>query len=254
MDGRYGRDNNEPNERELDPRDRYPESRSLSGRGGQADSRHTPSGLSPWRGVWMHPRLVTRDFIYSARPLRGALLLALIASMFGALNTASTRNWGDDMSLPMLVLSVMVTGLISGLVTYYVVSWLFKLVGGWLGGVGSSKDMRIVVGRISGMLGIMIGLLWIPELLIAGRENFTFETPNLDSSTLRSLLYMGVLLLEFAFGFWAFVLILHATGEAHAFSAWRALLMYFILGVLLLLVLVAVVLVVALVSGTALGM
>ncbi|WP_172252733.1 hypothetical protein [Saccharibacillus deserti] len=91
----------------LDPRGRYPESRSPGERGGQADSRHTPSGLPPWFGVWIHPRLVARDFIYSSKPLRGALLLALLA----------------------------------------------------------------------------------------GRENFTSLTPNLEGSAVRSLLYLGVLLL-----------------------------------------------------------
>lgn len=254
MDGRYGSDKNSEDDRNLDPRDRYPESRSLGGRGGQSEELHTPSGLSPWLGVWIHPRLVTRDFMYSSRPLRSALLLAIIASMFSALNTASTRSLGDEFSTLGLILSILVSGLVSGLLTYYVGSWLLKLVGGWLGGEGSIKDMRVVVGRISGMLGIMIGLLWVPELLIAGRENFTSLTPNLDSSAIRTMLYLGFVVLEGILGFWAFVLILHAVGEAHRFSAWRALLMCIILGVVLILIVVVVVVIVALLSAGTMGM
>lgn len=211
---------------------------------------HVPSGLSPWRDIWMHPRLVARDFLYSADPLRNALPLALIAGLFTALNTASTRNWGDAMSTGGLIASVVIVGLIGGLLTYYLGAWLLKVVGGWLGGVASTREMRIISGRIQGMLSIMVGLFWIPELLIAGKENFTLFTPVLDASLMRSLLYFGVAILEFVGTAWAGVLILHATGEIHGFSAWKALLMYVIVTIIGLLIAFIAVFVVIMIVGT----
>ncbi len=211
---------------------------------------HVPSGLSPWRDIWIHPRLVARDFLYSADPLRNALALALIAGLFTALNTASTRNWGDDMSTGGLIASVVIVGLIGGLLTYYLGAWLLKVVGGWLGGVASNREMRIISGRIQGMLSIMVGLFWIPELLIAGKENFTLFTPVLDASLMRSLLYFGVAILEFVGTAWAAVVILHATGEIHGFSAWKALLMYVIVTIIGLLIAFIAVFVVIMIVGT----
>lgn len=231
--------------------DRYRDDRyRQAGNGRISREEYVPSGLSPWRHIWLHPRLVTRDFLHSADPLRNALLLALIAGCVNALNTASTRSWGDDMSTGGLIASVIIVGLISGLLTYYLGAWLLKVVGGWLGGVASTREMRIISGRIQGMLSIMLGVFWIPELLIAGKENFTTLTPVLDGSAGRTLLYFGLLALESLAGLWVFVLILHATGEVHGFSAWKSLLMYVIVGIIGLLLAFILVFVAIMIVGT----
>ena len=250
--GSYYEDSNEQDLYGRQPNDPYGASRQEQ-RGNRPEEDQTLGGLSPWLRVWIHPRRVTRDFMRSSDPLRGALLLALIAGVFNALNTASTRNSGDAMTAGGLAVSVLLGGLIGGLATYYIGAWVMKLVGGWLGGVGSTQDMRIVSGRISGMLGIMVGLFWVPELLIAGMENFTYSTPNLDASILRTLLYLLFVLLESGFGIWSFVAVLHAAGEAHRFSAWKALLMFVILGVCVFLLVFIVILVIALMFGAASG-
>ncbi|CAM4259261.1 Yip1 family protein [Saccharibacillus endophyticus] len=250
--GSYRDEPNEENRYGRQPNDPYGKSPGEQ-HGSRREEDRARGGLSPWLRVWIHPRQVTRDFMRSSDPLRGALLLALIAGVFNALNTASTRNSGDVMSAGSLAVSVLLGGLIGGLATYYIGAWLMKLVGGWLGGVGSTRDMRIVSGRISGMLGIMVGLFWIPELLIAGMENFTYLTPNLDASMPRTLLYLLFVLLEFAFSAWSFVAILHAAGEAHRFSAWKALLMFVILGFCVFLLVFIVILVIALTFGAAFG-
>lgn len=251
--GSYNDQSNESGSYDRQPNDPYrgaPERPN----GRRPENGPTPSGLSPWLSVWIHPRRVTRDFMHSSNPLRNALWLAIIAGMFNALNTASTRNLGDQMSGAGIAMTVLITGILTGLGTYYIGAWLLKLVGGWLGGVASTRDMRIVSGRIVGMLGIMVGLFWIPELLIAGMENFTYLTPNLDESLIRSLIYFAIILLEFAFGVWSFVLILHATGEVHRFSAWKALLTFVITGALAILVFVAIVFVIALLTGGVFGL
>lgn len=219
-----------------------------NGRISRAD--YVPSGLSPWRDIWLHPRLVTRDFLYSSDPLRNALWLALITGVFNAMDRASSSNQGDDVSTLGLIFSILVSGLISGLLTYYVGSWLLKVVGKWVGGVGTTREMRIVSGRITGMLGIMIGLFWVPELLIAGRDAFTLATPLLDSSMTRSLLFSVLVGVESLLAIWAFVLTLHAIGEIHGFSAWKSLLVLILTGILVFLVVFLVVVIVALIFGS----
>ncbi|OWR27091.1 hypothetical protein CDO73_22830 [Saccharibacillus sp. O23] len=248
---RQGPYRQDPYRRDPYREDRYRDDRYRhAGNGRISRADYVPSGLSPWRHIWLHPRLVARDFLYSADPLRNALLLALIAGCFTALNTASTRNWGDDMSTGGLIASVVIVGLIGGLLTYYLGAWLLKVVGGWLGGVASTSEMRIISGRIQGMLSIMVGLFWIPELLIAGKENFTLLTPVLDANLTRSLLYFGVSMLELAGSVWSGILILHATGEIHGFSAWKALLMYVIVTIIGMLIAFILIFLVIMIVGT----
>ncbi len=240
MDGRYG-GNGRNNPYRSERNDRI-------GR-----EEHVPSGLSPWRDIWLHPRLVTRDFLHSTDPLRGALLLALIAGVFNMMDRASNNHQGDHLSTFGLILNILISCVLSGLVTYYVGSWLLKVVGRWVGGVGATREMRIVSGRIFGMLSLMIGILWIPELLIAGRDAFTTATPLLDSSGTRSLLYTVVVGIEVILAVWAFVLILHAIGEIHGFSAWKALLALILTGIIVFLVVFLIILIVALLFGSVLA-
>ncbi|OWA33711.1 hypothetical protein B9G55_20455 [Saccharibacillus sp. O16] len=240
MDGRYGGNHGD---------DRYPHERN--DRIGREE--YVPSGLSPWKDIWLHPRLVTRDYLHSADPLKNALLLALAAGIFNTMDRASSSNQGDDLSTFGLILNILISGLLSGLVMYYVGGWLLKVVGRWVGGVGTTSEMRIVSGRIVGMLTVMIGILWIPELLLAGKDAFTTDTPLLASSVTRALLYTAVVWIEAIMGVWSFVLILHAIGEIHGFSAWKALLVLILTGILVFLVVFLIVIIVALAFGTLLA-
>ncbi|NGZ75560.1 Yip1 family protein [Saccharibacillus alkalitolerans] len=224
MDGRHGNEDGGNSRVDL-----YKNEAGGGYRDEGPDESGIRNGRSPWLEVWLHPRQVTRWFLDSANPLRGALALALVSGVLNAFNSASNGNWGDVYSTGGLIARAIVIGLIGGLIGYYVGSFLIKWVGSWFGGVGSMSDMQVVVGRISGMTSIVLGLLLIPELLIAGRELFTEQTPYLDAHPLRSLLLAAVLFVEFALSVWIFVILLHAIGEAHGFSAWKALLVESIL-------------------------
>ncbi|MDO3410751.1 Yip1 family protein [Saccharibacillus sp. CPCC 101409] len=227
--------------------ERYPGERSAYDQGGRRYDDRAPEAEpigSPWLNVWIHPRQVTSGFIRSGNPTRNALVLAMIAGIFNSMNSASARNLGDTMSMGELMGSFLVGGAVGGLLTYYIGSYLLKLIGGWLGGKGTLTDMRVVVGRIAGMLSIGAGLVWIPELLIAGREMFTEATPVLDASPFKALLLLAFGLLEAVLGIWAFVALLHGLGEAHRFSAWTSLLAEIILG-LGVFILVAIIVVIA---------
>jgi len=214
-----------------------------------SDRSHARDGRSPWLELWLHPRQVTRWFLHSGAPLKNALLLAVIAGVLSAFNTASGGNWGDESSLPMLVVRAVLTGGAAGLLGYYVGAFFLRWVGSWFGGEGSTEDMRVVIGQISSRASILLAMLLIPELLIAGTELFTTATPNLDADSTRSTLLAVVLFIESALGFWLFIVTLHAIGEAHGFSAWKALAVELILGVAIFIVLFAVLMIVFAVSG-----
>ncbi|EXG83190.1 hypothetical protein [Saccharibacillus sacchari] len=83
------------------------------------DYPNARDGRSPWLELWLHPRQVTRWFLNSDDPWKNALLLAVLSGALGGLSTASGDNWGDDLSMPGLIIRALVVGSIGGLLGYY---------------------------------------------------------------------------------------------------------------------------------------
>ena len=68
-----------------------------------------------------------------------------------------------------------------------------------------------------------MGLLWIPYLLLFGKEMFTTDMPRVETSVILSVIYTALGAADMAGALWGFVVLLKCLGEAHRFSAWRAL-------------------------------
>ncbi len=182
------------------------------------------SKRASWRLVWIKPRQVIRQWLESSDPGKNMIAISMVAGMIEALNRASTRNAGDDLSLPLLFIAVIAGGGIGGLIMLYLFPAILRVTGGWLGGKGSSSDLRVALVRGWFVPMILIGLLWIPELLLFGSDMFTSETPRIDGSPLLATLFYSLLFMESLLSIWAFVIALKSIGEAHGFSAWKALL------------------------------
>jgi hypothetical protein len=182
-----------------------------------------PQAISPWKDIWLRPRAVIRSYLDSNDPLKNAIWIALAGGYVGALNQASYRNMGDELSLLSILMAAVVSGAIGGLLTLYFLSWFLGLVGRWLQGQGTSHDLRVAVTRGYHAPLILLGLLWIPELLLFGHGMFTSDTSIIESSMLFTVLFLVFVVLEVILGVWIFILFLKSVGEAHEFSAWRAL-------------------------------
>ena len=70
---------------------------------------------------------------------------------------------------------------------------------------------------------IWLGLLWIPSIALFGDENFTSATPRLDNDPALASAMLFLAGLELIGSIWAIVISLKCLGQAHKFSAWRAL-------------------------------
>jgi hypothetical protein len=81
----------------------------------------------------------------------------------------------------------------------------------------------------AGVIAIWAMILWVPELLLFGKELFTKETPIIDDSTLLTTLYFILAGIEVILGVWAIVVFLKCLGEVQGFSAWKALGNYLLL-------------------------
>ena len=192
-----------------------------------------PQSLNPWFSIWLQPR-ATMQQILDTDPARLVLMLAIIAGFFEALDQAVIQDLGDRMaSWQSVVFSCAIGGPLSGVFGLFVGGYLLRKTGSWLGGSASVREVRAAIawGCIP---TIWLGLLWIPSIALFGDECFTYATPRLDGDPVLASAMLFLDLIEIVGVIWSIVIWLKCLGQAHKFSAWRAL------GSVLLMVLVLV--------------
>lgn len=105
-------------------------------------------------------------------------------------------------------------GSILGLLAWVFVASIVTFVGRWLGGQGTVKEFLIATG-ISYIPIVLLLSLNIVDLLLLGENIFITKGHALW------LMFSGIL--ASVVGVWNIVISLKSIGEAHRFSAWRAL-------------------------------
>ncbi|GAB6988289.1 YIP1 family protein [Paenibacillus pini] len=178
--------------------------------------------FSPWLSIWVKPRWTIRQLI-DLNYKKYMLLISWIAGMISVLDQASNKNWGDHISLWTIIGIAIAGGAVSGILGLYLSSYVTKVVGSWLGGRANFSEMQIAIVRGGYVPSIIIGLLWIPELLLFRDEMFTQMTPRMDESSTLTILFVIIIVIQYALAIWAMIIGLKSIGEAHRFSAWRAL-------------------------------
>lgn len=129
----------------------------------------------------------------------------------------------DDMQMTTLFFTIIVTSIIGAIFYYYVIGGLLYWLGSLLGGTGTYEDVRLSLAYAY-IPTIFSLLIWIPSFILFGKDNFTSLTPKLDSSTGLTITYYVFGIIELIIGIWGIVIYLKCLGEAHKFSAWKALL------------------------------
>lgn len=189
--------------------------------------------MRPWWSVWVRPRETYR-YVWAHVPASTVVTVAMIGGIFSALDRAATRSAGDGMPLGALLVICVLVGPLSGLLMLYLSSWLVGITGRWIGGTGNSERVRHALGWAQAMV-VTLGVFWVPNILIFGPDMFTSEMPTLDQTPQLLWVFMGIALLEVIGGVWLMVCGFKMIGEAHRFSAWKALGASLIAGLLMLL-------------------
>lgn len=183
----------------------------------------SPGPLNPWISIWTRPRATMRR-ILDTDPRRMVFPLVLIAGVVAALGVVP--------SLPQFVPMITAAGRVAafavclvvcplaGLIGLYLMGWLISVTGGWLEGSGDGVAVRAAMAW-SNVPAIWGGLLLIPRYM-------TLDTQPVDPADLLhnpgALFMEGILgMLGFILVIWQIVILLKCIGEAHGFSAWRAL-------------------------------
>ncbi len=190
--------------------------------------------INPWTHIWVHPKKTIRS-ILDRDPRRMIIWLALIEGVISAFAWAGQAGTAhpdrQDFHNFWALLALFVSGGIFGIIHLYFGGWLYKLTGSWLGGKGTFTDVKCAVGWsnypfILANIASLISLLVVPNPWLQG--------------------LFGLITLVFAV--WGIVIFLNMVGEAHRFSAWRALLAVFIAVILIFVAVMLVALLVPLIA------
>ena len=182
--------------------------------------------LNPCFSMWLHPRRTIRQIV-ETNPEHLVLSLAAVGGFIEGLTNMASDSKGDDMSLRAILLASLIVGPIMGIVGLWVGGFLLRWTGGWIGGQADARRIRATLAWANVPL-IWSLLLWIPALLLFGRELFTAATPVLDASARLAGLHLVFSVGIGIVSLWSFVAFLHALGEVQGFSAWRSLLNSFL--------------------------
>jgi Yip1 domain len=168
--------------------------------------------------MWYAPRATVRHLIDGRAG--GALPLAALLGISQALDRAASRDAAASMSLPAILALSVAAGAVAGPAMLYVSSWLVRWTGSWLGGHASAAELRTAIawGQVPTISAMP---LWIPVLLVGGLEMFRAEPRFADPSESLVVLICGFAMAAAAI--WGTVTAVLCVGEAHRFSAWRAL-------------------------------
>ncbi|WP_203247757.1 YIP1 family protein [Sporosarcina beigongshangi] len=177
---------------------------------------HNKGDLNVWTAVWLRPKEAAR-YAIDFKPMRFAIILALIAGIFDMLNGASQNDLGDTMSLTKIFVVAIIMGPILGIIGWWISAGIATIVGTWLGGIGRFEELKKAFA-ITFIPVIVGGILWIPDLLLLGQSLFTEDT-IITGGKFIWLLFSGTI--SFIIGVWGFVISIMAIAEAHQFSAWR---------------------------------
>ncbi|MBI1951088.1 MAG: YIP1 family protein [Acidobacteria bacterium] len=185
-------------------------------------SAHGPNeAASPWLSIWTRPRATLR-LILDTDPRRGVLRLAALGGIVESLSLATREGLGDTYSIPVVLAFATAGGAAAGLLGIIIFTAVLSLTGRWLGGRGRRVDVMAALAwaNVPGIWGL---LLWLPRAALLGGEIFHPAPAGIQGNPPALLLYGLLQIVQLLIALWGFAISLKCLGEAHAFSAWRAL-------------------------------
>jgi len=187
--------------------------------------------LDPWISIWTRPRATLRQ-ILDGDPRRSVFRLAALGGIAAALKLTTAPGTGDTHAAAVILAVAVAGGALGGALFLYVFTGLVRVAGGWLGGHGETPQVMAALAWacVPSIWGL---LLWLPRAALLGQETFHSVPPGIEGSPPASLFFGLLELTQTLVGFWGFLIALKCVGEAHRFSAWRALATLVLAGLML---------------------
>jgi hypothetical protein len=177
--------------------------------------------ITPFFTIWTEPRATIRRIV-ETDPTRNVIALAAIGPAISALvgqwSAALNSSTGMSVMWPIWVAVRVVIQAALGVVLLYILGAVFRWSGSILGGVASRVEVRAAMAW-SQVPAITAEIVLLIALLTGVPVPYPTPgtVPHIDPAFYKVMLVEGVL------GIWGLVVSLKCMGEAHRFSAWRAL-------------------------------
>jgi hypothetical protein len=181
----------------------------------------TEPAPNPFRSIWTRPR-ATIQHVVDSNPELYLFPLAVAFGIAQSLDNAVMRNLGDRLGLIPILAIALIAGPVTGIIGLYLWAALTRWAGKWIGGRASTRDIRAAIVW-GGVPAVAAALLWIPLIVLLGREAFTSKSPAMDASVSLAFTVLAVSVVKMAAGIWTVVVYLKCLGQVQGFSAWRAL-------------------------------
>jgi hypothetical protein len=177
--------------------------------------------LDPWISIWTRPRATLRQ-ILDGDSRRSVFRLAALGGIAGALKLATASGFGGTHPAAVTLAVAVSGGALGGILSLFVFTSLVRVAGRWLGGRGGTLEVMAALAwaNVPSIWGL---LLWLPRTALLGQEMFQSVPPGIEGNPPATLFFGLLELAQALAGFWGFLITLKCIGEAHRFSAWRAL-------------------------------
>lgn len=172
----------------------------------------------PWISIWFQTRDTIRETQRETSTSTKILLVALFGLAFGY-DMASSQSLGDKYSFGLIAVGSPLMGILNAFIHWFVISWLAYWIGSrWFHGDGDWEESRTAIAW-AGIPFIAKLILWIPQLFLFRLDNFTTESPLLDTSVGLSVLFWVFGLIDLILTIGYFVILSKSIGEVHGVSS-----------------------------------
>jgi hypothetical protein len=147
------------------------------------------------------------------------LALVILAGIAAALATPTARTLFDEPAYDGALVAIwaFLGGGLTGFVGYFVIGGALYLAARSLGGLGTYRRARHLLGFAVAPLALSLVVLWPLELAVFGGDRF--GRGGSDDGTAGDVFSV----LELGFGLWAVALLLVGVRAVHGWSWWRSL-------------------------------
>ncbi|WP_033543944.1 YIP1 family protein [Planococcus sp. CAU13] len=174
--------------------------------------------LNPFLSIWTRPKETVRQFI-DHNKLGLSVLLTCIAGIGTAITAMQESGWFSDLGPAGLYSSILIAGILSGLLNVGINTLLYTGIGKLYGGHGNMRDMATAMGPM-----MMPHIFILPVLLIIVfiyGEQFFAAPADFALTNLPLGIFLLVTVLTLFASIWTAIITSKAIGVVHGFSSWR---------------------------------
>ena len=180
------------------------------------------SGRDIFSKIWMSPRMVFK-FVTDSNYNGLTTSLLIFAGIFNALYSASFRNIGDQMSLPIVLIVCLIGGGIFGWIYFYLYAALLSWTGKWLKGAGNTRSLLRMMS-LAFIPSLVLILLFIVRIALYGNEVFQSNIDIFAKGAPTIAAYAFFTFVETAIGVWTLGILIIGISEVQKLSIWKSIL------------------------------